>query len=94
VLEILIDASGRVVRARVIQSVPLLDAAAVETMREWTFAPAIKQGRPVATLAQAPITFRIYQAGCVLPCRDGRPPGCAGTPDDEEARAAALTGAV
>jgi protein TonB len=60
VLEILIDASGRVVRARVIRSVPLLDDAAVEAVRGWTFAPAIKQGRPVAALAQAPITFRIY----------------------------------
>jgi protein TonB len=60
VLEIVIDASGRVVRARVIKSVPLLDAAAIAAVGEWTFAPAIKQGRPVAALAQAPITFRIY----------------------------------
>jgi protein TonB len=59
-LEIVIDASGRVVRARVIRSVPLLDDAAVAAVREWTFAPALRQGRPVAALAQAPITFRIY----------------------------------
>jgi protein TonB len=59
-LEILIDARGRVVRARVIKSVPLLDAAAIEAVGQWTFAPAIKQGQPVATLAQAPVTFRIY----------------------------------
>ncbi len=60
VLEILIDASGRVIEARVVQSVPLLDAAALETVREWRFTPAIKDGRAVAALARAPVTFRIH----------------------------------
>jgi protein TonB len=60
VLEILIDASGRVVRARVVTSIPLLDAAAIQTVYQWTFSPAIKGGRPVATLAHAPVQFRIY----------------------------------
>jgi len=59
-LEILIDSSGRVVRARVIQSVPMLDAAALQTVSQWQFQPAVKHGRPVATIAQAPISFRIY----------------------------------
>jgi protein TonB len=59
-VEILIDSSGRVIQARIIKSVPLLDAAAVQTVRQWLFAPAIKGGRPVATLAHAPVTFRIY----------------------------------
>jgi len=60
ILEILIDASGRVVRARVITSIPLLDAAAVQSVYQWTFSPAIKGGRPVATIAQAPVSFRIF----------------------------------
>lgn len=59
-LEILIDKSGRVAGARVIKSIPLLDAAAVKTVRQWLFTPAIKDGRPVATRAYAPVTFRIY----------------------------------
>jgi protein TonB len=59
-VEILIDSYGRVVRARVMQSVPLLDAAAIQTVQQWLFQPAIKHGRPVATIAQAPVTFRIY----------------------------------
>jgi protein TonB len=59
-LEIVIDASGRVVSTRILKSVPLLDAAAVETVRQWIFAPAIKRGRPVATTAHAPVNFRIY----------------------------------
>jgi protein TonB len=60
VLDILIDADGRVVRATVVRSIPLLDAAAIHTVRQWLFRPALRQGRPVATVARAPITFRIY----------------------------------
>ena len=60
VVEILIDASGRVIRARVIQSVPALDGAALQTVYQWVFAPAMKHGRPVATVAHAPVGFRIF----------------------------------
>jgi protein TonB len=59
-VEILIDTTGRVVRARVIQSVPMLDAAALQTVYQWVFQPAVKHGRPVPTIAHAPVTFRIY----------------------------------
>jgi protein TonB len=59
-VEFLIDSSGRVVRARVIQSVPLLDAAALQTVYQWMFQPAAKHGRPVPTIARAPVHFRIY----------------------------------
>ncbi len=60
VVEILIDSQGRVVRARVIQSVPLLDAAALQCVYQWVFQPAVKRGRPVPTIAHAPVNFRIY----------------------------------
>jgi protein TonB len=60
IVEFVIDATGRVVRARIVQSIPLLDAAALETVRAWEFAPALQHGRPVATAAQAPVTFRIF----------------------------------
>jgi protein TonB len=60
VVEILIDAQGRVARARILKSVPLLDAAALQCVYEWVFQPAMKKGRPVPMLAQAPVAFRIY----------------------------------
>ena len=59
-VEILIDANGNVARARVIQSIPALDQAALKTVYRWRFSPAIKNGRPVATIANAPVAFRIY----------------------------------
>lgn len=60
IVEILIDSTGAVVRARVIQSIPALDAAAIQTVKEWRFSPAIKNGHPVATIANAPVRFRIF----------------------------------
>ena len=60
VVEFVIDAAGRVVSARVLLSIPLLDAAALEAVREWVFMPALKHGVPVATLARAPVGFRIF----------------------------------
>jgi len=29
-------------------------------VKQWVFSPAMKHGRPVATLASASVTFRIY----------------------------------
>lgn len=56
----IIDVDGRVRRAWVAKSVPALDAAAVQTIRQWVFTPALKGGRPVATQHVAPVAFRIY----------------------------------
>jgi protein TonB len=60
-LEILIDATGQVHTARVLRSVsPTLDQAAVACVKQWQFAPAMRRGRPVAVLAQAPVAFNLY----------------------------------
>jgi protein TonB len=59
-LEIYIDSTGKVARARVLQSIPSLDQAAIACVLQWVFAPAVKGGRPVLTTAHAPVTFRIY----------------------------------
>jgi protein TonB len=59
-VEILIDINGRVSKARVVRSIPALDEAARQTVLQWVFSPAIKNGRPVATVASAPVTFRIF----------------------------------
>ena len=60
VVEILISKEGRVVRERTIQSIPELDRAALECVRSWFFQPAVKDGVPVATVAHAPVTFKIF----------------------------------
>jgi protein TonB len=58
-VEILIDKTGRVAKTRVVKSIPELDAAALECVRDWVFQPAQKGGQPVSTVASAPVTFKI-----------------------------------
>ena len=59
-VQILIDGNGNVAQAHVLRSIPALDQAALTSVKQWKFAPAIKAGRPVATIAQASVAFRIY----------------------------------
>jgi protein TonB len=59
-VEFLIDEAGRVVHAEVRESIPALDAAAVATIRQWQFEPGQSGGKPIITLAQAPVTFRLH----------------------------------
>lgn len=59
-VEFLIDEQGDVAHAQVSESIPALDAAAVACVRGWKFKPAMKGGRPVPTMAVAPVTFNIY----------------------------------
>ena len=59
VVEFVVDVDGRVVDARVVRSVPLLDQAALEAVRQWRFLPATRRGRPVVSRSRAPVTFRI-----------------------------------
>jgi periplasmic protein TonB len=59
-VEFVIELEGDVRSARVIRSVPLLDQAAMETVKQWRFAPAIKKGRKVTARATAPVSFRIF----------------------------------
>jgi TonB family protein len=59
-VQLTIDADGRVVAARVLRSIPALDAQAISCVKEWIFSPAIKNGRPVKTVANANVTFRVF----------------------------------
>ena len=59
-IEMLVDDKGRVAKARVIQTVPGLDEAALDAAMKWQFEPARKGGKPVATIIHMPVAFRIY----------------------------------
>jgi TonB family protein len=58
-IEALVDSDGVIARCRVIQSVPGLDAAALAAARQWRFRPAVKDGKPVATIIHMPVQFSI-----------------------------------
>ena len=60
-LELVIDATGRVTDAKVTQSIPALDAAALATVRTWRFSPATLNGRPVPV--RMPVMVRVGGQG-------------------------------
>ena len=58
-LEFVVDEKGRVADARVLEAVPGLNQAALDTIESWRFAPATVNGVPVRVKAQAPVAFCI-----------------------------------
>ncbi|MGO9256927.1 MAG: TonB family protein [Bryobacteraceae bacterium] len=60
VLLVEIDASGQVASLRVLRSLGLgLDEKAVDAVRQWKFAPGIKDGKPVSVQAEVEVNFRL-----------------------------------
>jgi TonB family protein len=60
IVDLLIGEQGEVAYAEIRRSIPDLDAAALDCVRQWTFQPAQVDGSPRATVAHAPVAFRIY----------------------------------
>jgi protein TonB len=61
ILESVLDASGNVTQLRVIRSVPLLDQAALDAVRQWKYTPTLYGGRPVSVLMTITIRFTLNQ---------------------------------
>lgn len=59
ILECVIDTTGRVTNIRVIKSMPLLDQAAIEAVRQWRYTPSVYHGRPVSVLMTVTVRFML-----------------------------------
>ena len=59
ILEAVLDTTGHVTQVRVIRSVPLLDQAAVDAVRQWRYAPSMYGGRPVSVLMTITVRFTL-----------------------------------
>jgi TonB family protein len=57
VLEAVIDETGAVSAARVLRSIPLLDQAALDAVRQWQFTPTLLNGAPVPVVMTVTINF-------------------------------------
>ena len=57
IIEATIDALGNVVETRVLRSIPVLDTAALDAVRQWKYAPARLNGAPVAVLVTVTVNF-------------------------------------
>ena len=56
-LEAIIDEHGVVDRVRVVKSVPLLDAAAIDAVRSWRYTPTLLNGVPVSVMMTVTVPF-------------------------------------
>jgi TonB family protein len=63
VIEATVGLDGRVTGARVIRSVPQLDQAALEAVRQWEFAPTVLDGKPVSVVLSVTVNFSLGGAG-------------------------------
>jgi protein TonB len=59
ILEAVLDTSGRVTQLRVVKSVPLLDQAALDAVRQWRYTPSYYGGHPVSVLMTITVRFAL-----------------------------------
>ena len=59
ILEATIDPEGNVQQLRVIRSIPMLDDAALDAVRQWKYEPTIVSGTPVPILMTVTVTFAL-----------------------------------
>jgi TonB family protein len=62
IVEALLDEDGNVANARVLRSIPLLDEAALDSVRQWKYTPTLLNGVPSAVLMTVTVNFRLPQA--------------------------------
>ena len=56
-IEATIGPDGKVIDAKVVRSIPLLDQAALDAVRQWTYTPTLLNGVPVPVLVTVTINF-------------------------------------
>ncbi len=59
VLECTISPQGRVTDVKVVRGIPLLDAAAIEAVKQWVYTPTLLNGVPVPVIMTVTVNFRI-----------------------------------
>lgn len=59
IIEATIGADGQVTNARILRSVPLLDQAAIDAVRQWQFTPTMLNGVPVPVIMTVTVNFTL-----------------------------------
>lgn len=60
IVEATVDVDGKVHDARVVHSIPSLDQAALDAVRQWEFEPSRLNGTPVAVIVTVLVQFAIH----------------------------------
>ena len=58
-VDAIVDTTGAVYEAMVVQSIPALDQAALDAVKQWRFQPALLNGEPVAVVCSVEFTFKV-----------------------------------
>jgi protein TonB len=59
IIEAVIGSDGRVQEARVLRSIPLLDQAALDAVRQWEYTPTTLNGVAVPVIMTVTVNFQI-----------------------------------
>jgi protein TonB len=59
IVETLIGPDGKVQDARILRSIPLLDQAALDAVRQWVFTPTLLNGVPVPVVMTVTVNFTL-----------------------------------
>ena len=59
ILEATIDETGQVADLKVLRSVPMLDAAAVDAVKQWRYSPALLNGIPIPVIVTVTVRFAL-----------------------------------
>jgi protein TonB len=59
IIEATIGPDGRVQETKVLRSIPLLDAAALDAVKQWTFTPTLLNGIPVPVIMTVTVNFAL-----------------------------------
>jgi len=59
IIEATIGANGRVTDAKVLRSIPLLDQAALDAVKQWVFTPTLLNGVPVPVIMTVTVNFTL-----------------------------------
>jgi protein TonB len=59
IIEATIGPNGKVQDARVLRSIPLLDQAALDAVRQWEFTPTLLNGVPVPVIMTVTVQFTL-----------------------------------
>ncbi|MDH4218084.1 MAG: energy transducer TonB, partial [Candidatus Aminicenantes bacterium] len=59
IIEATTDIYGRVASVKILRSIPLLDQAAVDAVRQWVYEPMVINGKPRGVIFVVTVTFTL-----------------------------------
>jgi protein TonB len=57
IIEVVVNESGNVTQPKILRSIPLLDQAALDAVREWQFTPSMLNGKLVPVVMTTTVNF-------------------------------------